>query len=293
MQRASVANTLAGDARLLLEAGRLRGAAILHAEACACLLGALLTQSDGDAAAGPAALSRSDALAPRFRAVWLERPAALAPVPNEADLRAMADGLRALVPAVLARIAPTPAPAPPERAPDTGRKVAVRHDTPAVVTRKPVSVPPCKEAPARTRASAPSPGRERTVPPPRPSPPPLPRPAAPPAPHRPVSSAAFWSLIDRWGVDDRDALAMLGHAGGLTRRGTRPRFRLVDAEIDRFHLMQTLDDALAALGTEPRTWLRTQLDGSAPLAAILHDGEAALRRLTREVMGEGLRRSLG
>lgn len=82
-QRAAAAGDLAAGSRLLLKAGRLDGAAILHAEACQLLLSALTPE---------AALDRSDPLAQHFRAVWLDRPVALAPAPGEADLRAMEIG---------------------------------------------------------------------------------------------------------------------------------------------------------------------------------------------------------
>ena len=294
-QLADGAEALASDARLLLEAGRLRGAALLHAEACALLLRALRTASgvDADADAGPASLPRADTLATRLRAVWLDRPGPLHAVPRDADLRAMADGLRALVPAVRARVAPEPEPEP-ETPPEPKR-------APTSVRLRPAPIPAPARKPAPSRKPAPAPTREPEPPraePARTQPPrPAPQPAAPPASHRPVSSAAFWSLIDRWGVADADALALLGHAGGLTRRGTRPRFRLVGDEIERFHLLQTLDDALAALGQAPRGWLQAAVDtppfkGAAPLDAMLRGGEPTLRAATRALVGEGLRRSL-
>lgn len=283
------AEALAADARLLLEAGRPRGAALLHAEAATLLLRAL----GGDAAAGPSSLPRDDALATRFRAVWLDRVEARARPPGMAALLAMADGLRALVPAARARIAPEPAPA---RIP-----AADPEPPPRRTTRKPPPPAPAKRAPAKRAPAAPKPAR-----PPAPPvlSPPDPQPLSLPAPLGPVSSAAFWSLMDRWGVGDADALALLGHAGGLTRRGTRPRFRLAGAEIARFHGFQNLDDALASLGADPRAWLHAAnpaapFSGAAPLATLLWAGgdtarrETILRDATRHVVGEGLRRSLG
>lgn len=312
------AEQAAADARLLLEAGRMTGAALLHAEAVSCLLRAVLNDA---AARDPAALPRSDPLAARFRAVWLDRPDGFAVLPTTATLRAMADGLRALLPAVRARIAPAPEPEPePEPAPGpaapqkpSATRAEPRGPPPAATPAsrsQAVAAPP---TPAATRAqpqrrlpppAKPAPRLQTAATPPRhaaksarpraePRRPPSPQPAAPPTPRKPVSSAAFWSLVDRWGVDDAAALALLGHAGGLTKRGTRPRFRLVGAEIERFHLLQTLDDALAALGTDPRAWLRAGTKGGAPLDAMRRGGAAAIRDATRAVVGEGLRRSLG
>ena len=288
---AEAATQAADDASLLLEAGRERGAALLHAEAAERLLRALLAGSGappaGTAPVDPAALPQDDALAKRFRAVWLDRPSALAPVPNAATLQAMADGLRGLIQAVRARIAPEP---------ERGSEAA---------TPRPVATPPKAAAPRAEPARTPKRRLREATPPPiavppraaaspaEPKRPPPPRPATPPAPRKPVSSAAFWSLIDRWGVGDTDALDLLGRAGGLTRKGTRPRFRLGDAEIERFHLLQTLDDALAALGTDPRAWLGAPVKGATPLDTMRRGGDAAIRDATRQVVGEGLRRSLG
>jgi hypothetical protein len=42
----------------------------------------------------------------------------------------------------------------------------------------------------------------------------------------PASSIVFWSLMDRWGIPDETALALIDRPGGLTRSGKRPRFRL-------------------------------------------------------------------
>ena len=107
-----------------------------------------------------------------------------------------------------------------------------------------------------------------------------------------MSSAAFWSLIDRWGVGDQDALQLIGHAGGLTKRGTRPRFRLAGSEAERYHLLRTLDDALAALGQDARAWLRKSRAGDRPLDTMLAGGADAVREETRQIVGESLRRSL-
>lgn len=111
-----------------------------------------------------------------------------------------------------------------------------------------------------------------------------------------VPSTQFWALIDRWAVADLDALALIGHLGGLTRKGTRPRFRLEGEEAARYSVLQALDATLSALGQEPRTWLRTrQAGGEIPLE-LLPDatGDGArtlLRALTRRGLAAGLEKA--
>ena len=159
------------------------------------------------------------------------------------------------------------------------------------------------EALRRPRETPPPPRRAgKTVPRPEPGPPgstalaasPRGDARAGPAPSYP--SAAFWTLMDRWQVPDRDGLRLIGHSGGLTANGTRPRFRLRDAEAARYATLRALDEALAALGLDPGRWLAVPLDpplpgGATPLAALLHDPDAChdlLRRLHRQ----GLRATL-
>ncbi len=110
-------------------------------------------------------------------------------------------------------------------------------------------------------------------------------------------SAAFWTLMDRWRVPDLEALALIGHEGGLTRKGTRPRFRLQGDEAGRYAGLRALDQALQGLGLDPGRWLETPLasgrfDGGSPLAALRRDPDAApgLLRLLRR---QGLRTTLG
>ncbi|NPD69473.1 hypothetical protein HN018_20850 [Lichenicola cladoniae] len=114
-------------------------------------------------------------------------------------------------------------------------------------------------------------------------------------------SAAFWSLMDRWGIEDLDALALVGHAGGLTKKGTRPRFRLQGAEAHRYAALRALDTALSTLGQEPADFLRAKqtrapFDGDTPLAVLHRDGadgaRSLIRDLTRQGFQAGLKRAL-
>lgn len=111
-----------------------------------------------------------------------------------------------------------------------------------------------------------------------------------------VASAAFWTLMDRWRVPDGDALALIGHAGGLTRKGGRPRFRLRGAEAERYAVLRALDGALDGLELDPPRWLATPqrpapFGGATPLDLLRRDPEAA-RRLLRALRRQGLAATL-
>ena len=163
--------------------------------------------------------------------------------------------------------------------------------------------------PARPRPSpARGPGRERTQPRTQPADAPLrPQPPAPPpegpAPRPasdtgPISSAAFWSLMDRWGIGDLEALDLLGHGGGLTKKGTRPRFRLVGSEAALFAVLREIDATLTLASLDPAEWLRTPkkgapLGGRTPVATIAAAGAAGARSVHHLAVQESLKRSVG
>ncbi len=112
-----------------------------------------------------------------------------------------------------------------------------------------------------------------------------------------VPSTAFWALMDRWRVADLDALALLGHAGGLTRKGTRPRFRLQDEESARYAALRRLDAALDALGLDPGDWLSTPrkeppFNGLTPFAVLQRDGGAGARQVLHLLNRQGLAAAL-
>jgi hypothetical protein len=80
-----------------------------------------------------------------------------------------------------------------------------------------------------------------------------------------VSSKLFWSLIDRWEIADEAALDLLGHAGGLTKRGTRPRFTLTQDEAHRLANLLAIDRLLTDIEGKPGPWLRRR-NAAAPFA---------------------------
>ena len=112
-----------------------------------------------------------------------------------------------------------------------------------------------------------------------------------------ISSVVFWSLMDRWKVADLDALALLGHAAGITRKGTRPRFKPSEAEADMLIRLGEIDEALISAKLDPREWLRKPVAaapfrGVAPLAFITQSRLPGARAVSHYIFQQGLRLSL-
>jgi hypothetical protein len=112
-----------------------------------------------------------------------------------------------------------------------------------------------------------------------------------------LSSGTFWSLVDHWQLPDLDALQLIGHGGGLTQKGTRPRFKLSDSEAEVVAAMRSLDATLAQLSLDPATWLSTPLRpapfrGAAPLDVIRKGRLQGLRDVSRYLTQMSLRLSL-
>jgi hypothetical protein len=183
---------------------------------------------------------------------------------------------------------------------------------PAVATPPPPTPAPKsrRAEPARRQAPderpSPSTTRSKTAASPKPavSSPPQPEVAREEAPvlaahasHAGLSSGTFWSFVDHWQLPDLDALQLIGHAGGLTKKGTRPRFKLSDSEAEVVTAMRSLDDTLAQLGLEPAEWLSKPLrtdpfQGAAPLDVIRQNRLQGLRDISRYLTQMGLRLSL-
>ena len=103
--------------------------------------------------------------------------------------------------------------------------------------------------------------------------------------------------MDRWKIADIEALALIGHEGGLTKKGTRPRFKLVDGEVDAFLGLQEIETAMAPLQLDPSRWLRKPLKGdpfcgTTPLAFITRTGTSGIRATIRFILQSGLRMSV-
>ena len=112
-----------------------------------------------------------------------------------------------------------------------------------------------------------------------------------------VTSKSFWSLMDRWRVPDADALRLIGHAGALTKKGTRPRFKLIDTEVGAFLGFKEVDDALVLQALEPSEWLHESLkeepfDGATPLEYLVKTRSVGIRDLIRFILQHGLKMSV-
>jgi hypothetical protein len=123
-----------------------------------------------------------------------------------------------------------------------------------------------------------------------------PKPAAH-ATHADLTSGTFWSLMDRWKMPDLDALLLIGHGGGLTKKGTRPRFKFSDGEAEVISAIRSVDASLARLGLDPAAWLSMPLQpdpfrGATPLDVIRKHHLQGLREVSRYLTQVSLRLSL-
>jgi hypothetical protein len=314
---ASLLRLAHADARTLAEAGGTRNAASLLHSAISRLIDAVVASKQGYA--GPPEIRRIDNSNPLKSSLlqldaFLETPSTLqqggrlAEPPAAAsvleplglftetlerfvqhcgvdlDGSGPADTAEPLRPVVEAPPPPPPAPAPkPRRAEPAPRKAAADGRSSRSKTR------------SRAAAASPQPAASS-----RPQPEVAPAETPEPASHFPragLSSGTFWSLVDHWRIPDLDALQLIGHAGGLTRKGTRPRFKLSDSEAEVVSAMRSLDATLAQLGFEPAMWLSQPLRpepfrGAAPLDLIRKGRLQGLREVSRYLTQMSLRLSL-
>lgn len=308
------------DARVVMRGGSLRNAGMLLQSAVTRLTAACSIPEQGwsgeESRADTASLAPDNSMKARLQAleVAANRQPGLLPggtLPEAPDNAALRDGI--------------------ERAGDVlyalteHFDVALDSDEPAgdasALRRAPAAEPPRpvdQPAPKAAPKTAPRPqpdgsnpsARVIPVPPRRPSDATKSRPAkvkptapAPPvasgklAPSKRVASTVFWGLMERWGVADLDALVLLGHPGGLTQKGTRPRFKLSDAENDRMAQLQDIDAALQSLGLKAQAWLMAPIKeapfaGASPMAFMLRGQAAGVHDLRQYLLNQGLRLSL-
>ena len=112
-----------------------------------------------------------------------------------------------------------------------------------------------------------------------------------------TASTVFWSLMDRWNVPDTAALELIGHPGGLTKKGTRPRFRLAGDEVDMLAGLQEIDAGLSALKLDPRSWVHhpaheVPFQGATPLAYMTEARMEGVRETLRFILRHGLTMSM-
>ena len=112
-----------------------------------------------------------------------------------------------------------------------------------------------------------------------------------------VASTAFWSLMDRWQVPDTEALTLIGYEGGLTKKGTRPRFKLADDAVETLQGLHEVDAALVPLKLDPKTWLHQPVkeapfEGVTPLAFLVRMRLPGIRAAIRFLLQHGLKMSI-
>jgi hypothetical protein len=103
--------------------------------------------------------------------------------------------------------------------------------------------------------------------------------------------------MDRWSIPDIPALELIGHLGGLTKKGTRPRFRLVGEEVDMLRGLQEIDAALVPLQLDPRNWLDQPLKaepfgGATPMVYLTRTRLKGIRDTIRYILQNGLELSM-
>jgi hypothetical protein len=306
----------ARDARTLAEAGGTRNAASLLHSAISRLIEAAVASEQGYT--GPPETRRIDSRNPlkssllRLEA-FLETPSALqrdgrlAAPPSAAavlePLGAFTETLQRFVqhcgleldgagpaetaepmrPAVEAPPPPPPRRSPKPRPVDTARRQAPRVQPPQARPRSRAAATAPKAAAPLSLSPEAAPTEDA-------------KPAAR-ATHAGLTSGTFWSLVDRWSMADLDALQLIGHGGGLTKAGTRPRFKLSEGEAEIAAAMRSLDATLAQLGLDPAEWLAAPLRpepfrGATPLAVIQKGHLQGLRQVSRFLTQMSLRLSL-
>jgi hypothetical protein len=113
----------------------------------------------------------------------------------------------------------------------------------------------------------------------------------------PVTSAAFWSLMERWDIPVATALRLIDHPGAVPASGKPPRFRMRPSQSRRFHYLVEIEQALEAMGDETGTWLKRRssdapLSGRTPLDHMQHHGMQGMQDVLRLLNRQSLRRAL-
>jgi hypothetical protein len=113
-------------------------------------------------------------------------------------------------------------------------------------------------------------------------------PAAPPEEpgHRPVTGAAFWALMKRWGVPDDQALELIGQPPSPS--GKRPRFALTTEQADRLELLRDIDRHATDIHQDAGAWLRrpnrsTVFGGRSPIAYMAREGKGGIEDVLRHL----------
>lgn len=127
--------------------------------------------------------------------------------------------------------------------------------------------------------------------------------AAAPAPDRPrrasLSSKTFWSLMDRWGIADEQALDLIDEPGGMPQSGRRPRFSLTADQARRLEYLLDIDTNLNESwgGEDAGKWLAREnpgpvFSGRSPLEHMIRHGQPGIADVLRFLHHWGLKQSL-
>ena len=119
---------------------------------------------------------------------------------------------------------------------------------------------------------------------------------APPSRTR-VTSAAFWGLMDRWALPDLAALRLIGHSGGLSKSGTRLRFKLLEEEAEMVKLLFEIDQAIRNLGLDPKSWVDKPIKaepfaGGTPISYLTRTRLQGTQQVGRYILKNGLKLSM-
>ena len=112
-----------------------------------------------------------------------------------------------------------------------------------------------------------------------------------------VTSAAFWGLMDRWALPDLAALRLIGHNGGLSKSGTRLRFKLLEEEVEMVKLLFEIDQAIRNLGLDPQSWVDKPIKaepfaGSTPISYLTRTRLQGTQQVGRYILKNGLKLSM-
>jgi hypothetical protein len=112
-----------------------------------------------------------------------------------------------------------------------------------------------------------------------------------------LTSAAFWGLMDRWALPDLAALRLIGHSRGLSKRGTRLRFKLLGEEAEMVKLLFEIDQAIRNLGLDPKTWVDKPIKtepfrGGTPISYLTRNRLQGTQQVGRYILKNGLKLSI-
>ena len=104
--------------------------------------------------------------------------------------------------------------------------------------------------------------------------------------------------MDRWAIPDLPALRLIGHSGGLSKKGTRPRFKLAGEEADMAKLLFEIDQAISNLGLDPKAWVNKPIkiapfEGGTPLSYLSRNRLQGTQQVSRYILKNGLKLSMG